>query len=324
MPNFVNLMAPAGVGGTFFVWSIYYLSSANLKYDCLLQRDKTETFDPIIDISVTDNPLNSKNSHAFRKTHPCTATQFNHVWDKFVHTGWSNDVFVAYTVNDMVNDSFYDDIIANYPDIYKHVLFLYDLQRDTDFVFDGIYTRTPTDLFGKKSFLQFPDKESNELTGYDLKEKFSLYYPNMVNTQLDASNSVTNKQHTNVISVDYYKFINEFDKLIPDLFDDLNIAFHESRFEQWKSVYKKWQTITDLNFFNDLDQIVLDIVNNNSRDLQAYNINDSKEIILMSKLLFNHNLTLKISEIGNVIANTTDWYPLLEENIFHNLNESLA
>ena len=105
-----------------------------------------------------------------------------------------------------------------------------------------------------------------------------------------------------------------------DILDFLSVKLAQDRWCAWTQVYQQWKTKNSLDFFADLDQIVDSILNGLSYDLAQYNMTFAKEVVLASKLLYNHNKALKSFNMAQMPTNTLDWYSILEENTYHDLH----
>ena len=102
--------------------------------------------------------------------------------------------------------------------------------------------------------------------------------------------------------------------------DFLSVKLAQDRWCAWTQVYQQWKTKNSLDFFADLDKIVDSILNGLSYDLAQYNMTFAKEVVLASKLLYNHNKALKSFSMAQMPTNTLDWYSILEENTYHDLH----
>jgi len=304
---------PGGAGGTFLDWSIHYLSSPNLTKDYIEKK----TFMPSNGVNVPSNPMkqysNLMNAHLHCKTHPKSMDEFARIWDVFVSNEWDCDIFTTYTVNDMQNHALYDDIITKFPRIYKNMIFEY-LPCHVDVLFMWQYDRTT--ILNKHP--SFDDEYSHT---WDVREKWALFYNNMIKKQISVNKIA---ESNNVYKIDFNIFINSLDTIAEDVLIECGEMLKPHRFAKWLEIYNMWQHLVGIDFINNLDKIVSDIINNNIHDLSGYDMTLGKEIVLSKKLLFEHNLSLKTFGIDVMPLNTTEWHNLLEENVYHDLSKYKA
>lgn len=305
-------MIPGGAGGTFLDWSIHYLSSPNLTKDYIEQK----TFMPFSGVNVPCNPIirvkKSATAHLHRKTHPNSMDEFARIWDIFISNEWDCDIFTTYTVNDMDNHALYDDIIYKFPKIFKNIVFKFH-PSNIDVVFMWQYDRMVLN-----DFTSFDDEYP---CIWDVREKWALFYPIMVKEQLD-SNKIA--ESNNVYKIDFNIFINSLDTIAEDVLIECGEMLKPHRFAKWLEIYNMWQHLVGIDFINNLDKIVSDIINNNNHDLSGYDMTLGKEIVLSKKLLFEHNCSLKTFGIDVMPLNTKEWHNLLEENVYHDLSKYKA
>jgi hypothetical protein len=139
----------------------------------------------------------------------------------------------------------------------------------------------------------------------------------MIKNQI-LSEDCNRLQNTHVLDFDLY--INNFENTVHDFISCIGLKVIDERIPHWRGIYKQWLNVVDINFFNDLSIIIENIVNHKSYSLKKYNMTLGKEIVLCKKLLFEHNIALKMSGIKKMPLDTKDWSSLLEENIYHDLS----
>jgi hypothetical protein len=158
-----------------------------------------------------------------------------------------------------------------------------------------------------------------ELPIWDQRELLSLYYPACVKGQTTVEK---NESLSNVYQLDFVNMIENLDIEIKNIFWYLGLTIQETRADQWKQIYIEWKHKNNLNFFKNLDKIIQCILTDSYHSLAQYNMSFAKEIVIASKLLYNHNLTLKSYGKINLSQNTKQWSEILETNTYHNLTKS--
>lgn len=309
MPNIINLFSTGGSGATFLSWTIYYLTSPVLQmrhlpagsFSNANSKYTLETSD------IVNNPLSTSNlnSHKHRPI-LITTTQLADVIAMLHSKGATKELFVLYSVFN--NESFvnrtqtdYKTIIRQNPKIAKNVMFKYT-ECDIDTVYMWKFDREKV-IDGTK--LQHLDV-------WDRRELLSLEYTQSVFNQTMAEDCSSCSE---VVFLNFSEYINYFDQTVFKFITSIGLSVIDSRVDSWKVAYKKWQQLVDVNFINDLDLIVNNIITNKPHDLTIYNMTLSKEIILCKRLLFNYSLQPRMFGITNMPLNTSQWYSMLEPSI---------
>jgi hypothetical protein len=305
-------MVNAGAGGTFLDWSIHFLSSRNLIKDYIEQK----TFTSIHKCQIPFNPLRatatSVTAHLHCKTHPHNIDEFTAVWDLYSSDGYEHDVFTSYTANDMSDSGLYREIILKFPNIFKNIIFRYS-PKHVDSIFMWQYDRMEF-----KDSLPFDD---SKFSHSDLREKLSLFYPQMVKEQLESSD-IGIDDVTNIYEIDFDIFINSLDEIMIDILSECGVSIIPDRYEHWLNVYREWQNSLGIEFINHIDEIIKNIIENTYHDLSTYNMSFGKEVVLCKKLLFEHNLSLRDYGVEIMPLNAKSWYSMLEKNTYHDLGLS--
>jgi hypothetical protein len=293
MQKVINLIMPGGAGGTFFDWTIHYLTSPTLTRS-YVSRD----FNIHNDISVVHNPLTHNNAHRHYRTDLGTGN-FDRVMQLY-YLNNRRDIFTVYSVPGPTTQhvTIDDDNVFN-------ILFEFD-KSHIDIIFAWQYNRM--------KLLQF-----SEYNIWDKREKWALYYPKMVKNQLNVT---VDAKHT--LIVNFNKFINHFDVVIVDILSNIGLHVLDERMENWLLVYKQWREIINVKFFDDVDMIINNILFKRNYDLTQYNISTGDEIVLIRNLIFDHNLSIRGEGIEHMPTNTYNWFNLLEENIYHNIDDYIA
>jgi hypothetical protein len=306
MSKFINISVPGGAGGTFLDWSINYLTSANLTKEYIDSASQLI----VLDFPIPHSPLNANDAHRHKKTHPTGYNAFANIWEMYQQNKWTDDIFSVYSVDDMQDEFYLNNIINNFPNIYKHILFKFE-KKHIDIMFGLQYERVPT--VKEKIRRDVVDDQK-----WVVREKLALYYPKMIKEQLSTNIKVSTSL-SNVHIIDFSVYIDNFFNALIHMLQILEINVIESRIVNWHKIYNQWLLMNDIKFYANLDNIVSDIIHNNKHDMSIYNMTFGKEIIISKKLLFEYNLSLMADGINQMPLNTHDWHNLLEENIYHDL-----
>jgi hypothetical protein len=307
----VGILGPGGCGGTFLDWSIHFLRGDIKHYTVSCgggHRSK------IVDQGYTpicSNPLTGTNAHGHQKTHP-NNDSLGMVIEIFSRLSQS-DLHTFYYVDSMRSDqtqTTHNKIIATY----RQCLFLtYQFQpSDIDKIYCYQVEKDPAQC---NMYDQF--KSWSDLPIWDQREILSLYYPNCIQGQTTAE---IIKNQNNNFCINFSDILTCLDLVMLDILDFLSVKLAQDRWCAWTQVYQQWKTKNSLDFFADLDKIVDSILNGLSYDLAQYNMTFAKEVVLASKLLYNHNKALKSFSMAQMPTNTLDWYSILEENTYHDLH----
>lgn len=294
----INILVPGGTGGTFLNWSIQFLS--NINNECVIITD-----DQTYSIGkIPNNPLSIKDSHNFKKIHPRVHT-FGIYFDS-AERMLNNKLITYYTVDAMLDDSIitrYNELISAYQNV-THILFKFDIKH-IDYVY-SMQARILSKVLPKDIWTH--------------RELAMLSYHKMIYNQLLSENaSELASKFSNVIALDFDKYLFSMQDNIRHLMSSLELDIIEERYKQWCDVYNNWQKIIDIKFFEELPKIVDNIVNGISMDLTKYNITYGKECVIFKQLLFNYNMCLQADGIIHMPNNTYEWHALLEPNIYHNI-----
>jgi len=304
--SFINLLSPGGTGGTFLLWSLEYLTQKSLQKSYI-----DEDFVIHHNVVIPNNPLRFNTSHSHKKSHPKTHN-FDEYYDIFNKEGdINNDLITTYTVDSMLDEKYN---YINFLKTHKHITnILYRFEEsDVNIIFGLQFSRIP----GIANFI-----ESLATTKYEQREIGSIYYPKMIRNQLNIGNwnKLIQEQTANTHYIDFKKFFYDFENIVLDLIDALHLSVIHSRIHHWKTIYYKWQERINVPFYKDINYITKCIINNIPHDLSQYNISFIDEIILSSELLYKHNKCLRSHGLCQMPLDTTEWYLLLEDNIYHTI-----
>lgn len=331
------------VGCTFVDWSVYFLSGQNNFY-----KVNTQSWEPL-----STNPVTGINSHGHFKNHPSGLdihTQYFNLFDTLpsdrFYTSYSMPMHVD-TAAAMLNISI-NDVGKEYKKIKEYINNNYNKllkscnDQNIKLVFVSSDPRTPFYSINVRSLdrhMLKPKRASsvNEI----LEEAQNTFFKDSINTwnHLGLSNiwdirerqALDMKIHTdNEEFIDALSFphlwINCLDlwtrgeTVLKNIMEYLEIDVDQRRLDQWKPIYKHWQTIllNNLEFDYNCDHIIDAIVNN---WYYKINLTFQQEVIVQHLLIYKHNLNIKTWQLEKFPSNTQDLHKLLEPNI-HDLTQS--
>ena len=314
----VGILGPGGCGGTFLDWSLHYLSGHTTNLVVNLDSELRETVLGQTVQTVVYNPLQHNTSHKHQKTHPNNLSL-----EKIISIFQKNncyDLHTFYYVESMSTDqtsSAHNNIVNSYPHI--HFIDYVFAETDIDIIFCLQYEKI------KKAQTNFANIILNQ-TGktlvnipvWDQREILSLYYPGCLRSQ-----TMMEKKHESKNRL-LLNFKDAFFKLphsMVEIFKLIDRSIDRARWNHWLKIYHKWLDSNNIEFFTDLDYIIDCIISNKSISLAKYNMTFAKEVVIASKLLYNHNMALRSHGISMLSDNTLQWSEILEKNIYHTLNK---
>lgn len=297
MVSVVAVMSPGYIGEGLVMWSIEYLSGKNF------------LFDPALDIAIPipDNPLTTMNCHNFHKTRLrgteelFAGIDYYRTKNEIVHVFYADNTYEA------------SNICLN-----KEVKIVALEYSPTDYVYSNIVDRsgilpggvipgTEYEAILQKHY--YKNESLLDLSPQEQRERLALGINYM---KADYSFSRIDKYRTHYrISTD--DLWNDFDTVVVNLMNHLSIKITEERWDQWMEIYKQWRKfhIPHKKFSRDLDKIINAIINNEYLDLSIYNINFFKEVVILNRLIFKHNKSLKLVE--RFPKNTKEFSEILED-----------
>ena len=201
-------------------------------------------------------------------------------------------IFVEYLQADMLN-SFYNDrrplsILHN-----QHVGSLHKKYA------------TWEDMFYKGTAEQF----DNNI--WDDREKLALIVKPFDTVKFDDCIN----RHLPHLSYNTDDIWNNFDSLIIEICEFLNLSVMPDRLTIWKSIYDSWRTKHDPYFSRHFDQIIDAIVQGRYMSLTRFNLTFFHEVLIQHALITRHNLNLKTWQLTKFPNNTQEIHKLLEPNI---------
>jgi hypothetical protein len=157
-----------------------------------------------------------------------------------------------------------------------------------------------------------------QLPVWDQRELMSLYYPLALKGQ--TSNEHV-RSSTNNLQINFSTMLETLDCEINNLFSYIGLTVQPSRLENWKHVYNIWKTNNDLDFYKNLDVIIDCILHNVEYDLSQHNMSFAKEVVIASRLLYEHNLALRSNGKNSLSHSTKQWSEIIEPNVYHDLTK---
>lgn len=307
----VGILGPGGCGGTFLDWSIQFIagSTENLVAKC--NEKNRNVIEHVQAQQIVDNPLNGSSAHIHQKTHP-NNDSLTAVLDIFLSNNYPLNTF--YYVDSMLPDQThtnYNSIIKTHPTV-KFISYNFS-RKHLDLIFCLQYEKISV---APQNFNNQIGNSLSNLSIGERREMLSLFYPRCIKGQ------ILNEQiedSDNLYRINFDDVWGKLDIVMINIFKFLGLGINESRYSEWIKIYQIWLTKNKNNFFNDLPEIIDCIVNNKSLDLKVYNITFAKEVVIASKLLYNHNLSLKFNDVSDLTSDTLQWHSILEKNTYHNL-----
>jgi hypothetical protein len=314
----VGILGPGGCGGTFLDWSLQYLSGQQsswfVKFDPTGSKIVSQSC-----VNVLDNPLLKNTAHAHLKTHPN-----NRSIDTVINIFKSQPSFNLHSfyyvdsIDEGRKQTTHNQIISKHSDI-KFITYNFT-DTDIDIIFCLQYEK----IFGQKNRIENlkisnMTQSISELPIWEKRELLSLYYPDSIRGQTVAEKI---NPTSNLYQLDFVDMIENLDLTINKIFQYFDISVHEERWKRWQEVYTVWKLKNDLTFFKNLNAIVQCILDHNFHDLCQYNMSFAKEVVIASRLLYNHNIALKSHGINDLSQDTQQWSDIIEENVYHNLTKN--
>jgi hypothetical protein len=315
----IAIITDQGIGGTFFTWSIYYLSGKT-QYFSASSRST---------IALPMQPLLDKNAHGFVANHPVNKQEFEEFFPLLVNTDEC-----VYMHNFRGNTKEFIDRLCNS----ATKVIVISLHSDQMLYQCGYTPRAPnvpawdsnkrlvdpddiyedfTDHFFKESKQQWEKENLNEI--WDKREFIALNFDPFDKDSI--LNYISNNLHRYTVnSLDLWL---NFDQHIPDLFRYLDIALDQNRWLEWLPIYKLWQHkhTKRLQFAQNFESIVNGILLGHDVDLTKFDLDIQQEAAIQHQMIYKYNLNFKTWQLTK-FTNTKQLHDLLEPNI-HNLTNSL-
>jgi hypothetical protein len=303
----LGILGPGGNGGTFLDWSINF-ALGNHKTLWFDARGSKNQIGPWVWRDLAQDPLTGKNAHNHRAVHPDSTSV-----DQTIEALSQHDQSVMYTfyyVDDLGNGR-HQHNHHTLVDRYADVLFVECLYqpRHIDEIFCYQMEKMPSGLSHWQHSANMDHADPS-----DLRERLALFYPLSVCEQL----TFRPRPHGNVFFLDHGRIMNDLDQAMLDILAWLGKRWVSPEQQQhWLSVYQRWRLGCSRPFFDDIDQILQAIVAGRPMDLSGYGMTLAKETILISRLLFDHNLAIQGQDHVSLPSDTMGWHALLEPNVYH-------
>lgn len=329
------------IGCTFLDWSIHYLSGQ----DNFFSTNKGT-------LPISQNPTQKENAHGHPKNHPSGLDEtikliqelnkselaLNSLYPCIIH---GNDVLKKLSKETITSEN-YNEIkryqINDYVESLKYcadqnIPIVY-VKMNTDFVYNNsersfglrFTKKAPTesleqryadliDVFFKENFVKWAS--NNEFKLWDFREFLALNIRPHDSDGVDVDLPI---DHFYLDSRDVW-FNLEYNMI--KIFEFLKLTINDDRFKTWLPIYHHWQKqhLKILNFCWNIDAIIDFTINNQSLDLDRYDLDIYQEAILQHELIYKHGLTIKGWGLEKFPNNTQDLYKLLEPNIYHPVDD---
>ena len=319
MKNIVTVCTDYTSGGTFFSWTLEYLTGKD-EYWCWAAT--MQASEPKF-IKLTDNPLTKLNAHGFESNefgkHCAPAyrvgdtTRFLDLLDLhpthvYIQNPESEKVREiqdrSKAVFRLVNDSIYHQSYIN-----RH--------HDTEIYTDEELLMNYLTAY----FLNSMNKWGNISSDYyNRRELLSLIVTPHDNSRYGPYESFdSTKPHMLIHAHDMYHY---FDITIFDCFKYAGLTIDPIRFEKWLLVWHQWRKIHKSRFLfqSYLDKIVEYTVSGYDMDLTRFNLDIIQQAVIMHELNRKHGLTIAGYGVKE-FTSTAQLHALLEPSIHGNKNE---
>lgn len=309
----IAILTDPGVGGTFLTWTIHYLLG-HKKYFSV----KNESW-----IDLPDNPLTGINAHTFKPNQPTSLSEFKQIFNRLESVPDQTiyfHQFFHYETQTAINQVLSADkliVLALQP---SHILYQCRYKsrspvrpshmspskviRDADSSYNDVvdkYFRESKAIFDHANLTDIWDKREFIALNFDPFNTKHPYISELVPVgtaqfQLDAMEMWT-----------------AFDTHIEELFAYLGASVSQDRLQSWQLIYDKWKLlhIPSINFINNFDIIVNNIVGGIELDLVQFNLDIQQEAAIQRALMHKHSLNLKTWQLTR-FTNTMQLHNLLE------------
>ena len=329
------------LGCTFLDWSIHFLSG----------QDK---FFNIVDgiLPISNNPIQETNAHAHLKNHPLGSAETLKVIQALNKSDLELNSFYpcnmsVLAVLENLSDIDLTLVGKNYERIKKYQVddYIKSLKYCTDQHIPIIYIKMNTDLaynMSVRSFdtrflsdtkLESVDQSYTDLIDIFFKENFMHWSANNEFNLWDFREFLAlnlRPYDTSDVDLNFNHFYLDVRDLwfnleynIIEIFKFLDLSIDSDRLKKWIPVYYQWQKqhLKILNFYWNIDTIVKFIINNQSLDLNRYDLDICREAVIQHELIYKHGLTIKGWGLEKFPNNAQDLHKLLEPNTYHQIED---
>lgn len=303
------------LGTVFLIWSIHYLSGHDTYYNIRERSYK----------KLIDNPLKGVTAH---KMDP-------------------NDFTSMESCRKIINDRLtfgcgpthfkYTPMVDTIKDYHKHNRLFHKLMTVHGIQTINVTCKNLQHLIG---FLRFntvnPDWQDNI---EKVKKHCEHYWPDFfINREIYNDNLETlhdiregiafnirpydfwehyNSKHKdkNILICQFENLVFKGEEVLKDICLYLRIPIDKTKKQNWRIIHQQWSATLShyINFCNDLEIIVKNIVSGKSMDLKPYKMDVLKEGIVLHLLMFRHDLNL-MTIIEKMPNNTREISKLLGKN----------
>jgi hypothetical protein len=346
MKQLVATTSATSVGCTFVDWSINFLSGQTHMYHVLSNQW----------LPVVDDPLTTINAHAHKKNHPSGFAESANMIEILQKTTGSLFTFypfafhldqVALTqnldINNMTAQTWqaikhaqavdFNQLFEHMSDLSVKIVYI-DLnqscilyQKNTRSLhrlpFEGRPADSASEASAQVEHLFFHRdmtvwQQANLDHVWDVRERQALcmrpFEP--INSEIEKHMNFS-RPH---LWVDCQSLWYNGESAMQDIMNFVELPIDQSRMQQWKIVYAKWQQLQLklLEFGYRLPHMIDAIVNDWYYELGS--LTRSQEAIIQHCLIYQHNLNIKSWNLDRFPANAQDLHKLLEPNI-HNIEK---
>jgi hypothetical protein len=309
----IAILTDPEIGGTFLTWTIYYLSGRTSYFSA--RHNKV--------IEVCDNPLSDKNAHNFLPNQPCSHDEFANIFHKTLE---HNEHLYMHQLRHGTEDA-----VAKVCENAEKIIIL-SLRPEHVLYRCGYAPRaTARPGWNSEKNLSDPDSIYEDFTEYFFKESKQLWAQEGLNNVWDKrefialnfdpfkNSSILDYINTSTAchQIDALDAWTNLDQHIDRLFSYLDIPVDQKRVENWTSVYNVWKNnhTKRLNFVNNFELIIDNIINNIHMDLETFDLDLAQEAAIQHVLIYKHNLNLKTWQLTKFPNTTQELHKLLEPNI---------
>ena len=328
MSKAICMTSRFSVGVTFMLWSYYWLSGVDKHY-----FSKQNAWVPLV-----SDPNTSINAHHFQKNIAGSLQTISDEINKY-HQMEQTDPIALYAGYFPKEKTDAEQSNKEYANIVNHLLesgiptvIVIESTQDSYYLVKNrsIDPTSPASEITKdtyKSYLQ--DNVENFMSSYfsnnlqmteqniwDIREILALNFTHLVSFGNYASFINFRLPH---FYLDSRELWYDGEQTMRRLFHWLQQPIDDSRLDNWRFVYRKWQQVhfDILRFGWLLPHIIEAVVQGYDYDLGSLQLDLAREAIIQGHLLKNYNLNLKTFGLDRFPNNTRELHSLIEPNTLH-------
>ena len=322
-------------GGTFLTWSIYYLSGATTYYHSKSNSIK----------DICANPINRINAHNFMPNQANTFIQFKKIFnDLLLRDDNSLDIIYFHIFGNDDNDD--NTKNKDHTNVIHTKLAIETLKKariktlvlsSNNALYHCTYKmRSYGPSACRTKIITNEQDNLNDIIDFYFSnakqtwENLNINVNNIWNMRefiaLNFKPFDTSKLNIPTYNFNHYDIAAEhlwlnFDYLIDDVFNYLELSMDKQRHSSWLNVYNSWKNLHSdrIIFMWYFDKIIENILNGTSMDLKRFNLDIIREATIQHVLLYKHNMNIKTHQV-ETFTNTKQLHDLLEPNIYHDLS----